>query len=270
MVKGSELVNAGYQYIGTPYSTMDCQAFIERCLRDCGNSKDLPGSNAWYREVLHHGWVGTPEDCVKRYGTVPAGAFLFILKQDGGEPEKYKPDGIGNASHIGMCTGSRGQGAIHSSSSRGQVCESKFYNRTIPNGGWNRVGLWDEVNYTEALYPQEDDQPVTVWRSTIRKGDRGDDVVYMQQLLMKMGYYVGNTGIDGIFGSKTLEAVRLFQWQHGLDRDGIVGPLTWEALEKAAAEEGDTRKFTVTITGLTEDKANELKGQYEYATITRE
>jgi hypothetical protein len=143
---GTELAKVGFQYIGIPYSELDCQAFVEKCLSDCGIKKNLPGSNAWYREVAKNGWVGTPEECVAMYGTVPKGAFLFILKQDGGEPEKYKPDGIGNASHIGIVTG-EGKGAIHSSSSRGCVCESEFHNKTVKNGGWNRVGLWNAVDY---------------------------------------------------------------------------------------------------------------------------
>ena len=147
MVDGNELGNAGFKYIGTPYSQMDCQAFVEQCLSDCGLKKNLAGSNAWYREVMANGWVGSPEECVSTFGVVPAGAFLFIQAFDGKEPEKYKNDGLGNASHIGLCTGTRGEGAIHSSASRGCVAESKFKGKTIKNGGWNKVGLWNKVAY---------------------------------------------------------------------------------------------------------------------------
>ena len=146
MVNGDKLGDVGFQKLGTPYSEMDCQAFVEWCLRQCGCNKDLAGSNAWFREVYKNGRIMTPEECVKELGTVPKGAFLFILEFDGKEPAKYKPDGLGNASHIGLCTEPRGEGAIHSSASRGCVAESKFKNKTI-NGGWNRVGLWNEVAY---------------------------------------------------------------------------------------------------------------------------
>lgn len=146
MVNGNELGNVGFQKLGTPYSEMDCQAFVEWCLRQCGMNKDLAGSNAWYREVMKNGAIMTPEECVQALGCVPKGAFLFILEHDGKEPEKYKPDGLGNASHIGICTIPRGEGAIHSSASRGCVAESKFRGKSI-NGGWNRVGLWDQVAY---------------------------------------------------------------------------------------------------------------------------
>jgi len=39
--------------------------------------------------------------------------------------------------------------------------------------------------------------------------------------------------IDGIFGSETDSAVRVFQGDIGLSVDGIVGPLTWNALVSA-------------------------------------
>ena len=143
MIDGKQLGTVGFRKLGTPYSEMDCQAFVEWCLRQCGLDKNLAGSNAWYREVRNHGEVMTPEECVRELGTVPPGAFLFIVEHDGGEPAKYKPDGLGNASHIGIVTG-KGEGAIHSSASRGCVAESKFQNRTI-SGGWNMVGLYDQV-----------------------------------------------------------------------------------------------------------------------------
>lgn len=157
-----ELVDVSPKYLGVPYAQMDCQAYVEKCLSDIGIKKNLPGSNAWYREVMAHGWVGSPEDCRKAYGTIPPGAFLFILLHDGKEPAKYRDDGIGNASHIGIYTGltgkqmcemggaseayNKGNGAINSSSSHGCVCTSKFSGKSI-NGGWNRVGLWDRIDY---------------------------------------------------------------------------------------------------------------------------
>ena len=140
MVSAETVSLQGDKYLGTPYSRMDCQGFVERCLADAGLKKDLAGSNAWYREIRMNGWVGTPEECRARFGKIPNGAFLFILKQDGGEPAKYKPDGLGNSSHIGLCTEPRGKGAIHSSYSRGCVAESEFHNKSS-NGGWNRVDL---------------------------------------------------------------------------------------------------------------------------------
>lgn len=169
MPKGSELAKTGCPYLGTPYSQLDCQAFVERCLDNIGLHKNLAGSNAWYRFTMNNGWVGTPEECKNKFGNIPPGAFLFILEHNGKEPEKYRQDGIGNASHIGIYTGMTGKqmadlaeqagnekaadydfgnGAINSSSTRKAVATSKFSGKSI-SGGWNRVGLWNQISYGE-------------------------------------------------------------------------------------------------------------------------
>lgn len=69
----------------------------------------------------------------------------------------------------------------------------------------------------------------TVKRETVKKGSRGADVIYLQQRLTAKGYGVGS--IDGIFGIKTLEAVKAFQAENGLLVDGIVGSKTLTALK---------------------------------------
>lgn len=65
-------------------------------------------------------------------------------------------------------------------------------------------------------------------RPTLRKGDRGDEVKVLQQLLIKKACDPGP--IDGIFGVKTEKAVRGFQGKEGIAVDGIVGPITWGRL----------------------------------------
>lgn len=139
----ADMAAASRRYLGVSYDKMDCQAFVEAAMALVGINENLPGSNAWYRRMT---WTGTPEECKATFGRIPVGAFLFIHAYDDGEPAKYKADGRGNASHIGIKTGD-GLGAIHSSASRQCVCESKFQDKTIPNGGWNTVGLWDAFDY---------------------------------------------------------------------------------------------------------------------------
>lgn len=135
------------KYIGQPYEAIDCQQLWENCLADAGIKLNLRGSNAWWRKM---DWTGTPEECKKTFGEIPKGACLFILKNDGGEIRVGYRDGRGNASHIGIYTG-RGRGAIHASASKGLVCESAFSGKTIPNGGWNRVGLWKKLSYGDRI-----------------------------------------------------------------------------------------------------------------------
>lgn len=59
-------------------------------------------------------------------------------------------------------------------------------------------------------------------------GSRGEEVRQIQTKLKNWGYYTGQ--VDGIFGSKTLDAVKKFQRKNGLTVDGIVGPKTLAAL----------------------------------------
>ena len=59
-------------------------------------------------------------------------------------------------------------------------------------------------------------------------GSRGDEVKQIQQKLKSWGYY--NGAVDGIYGSKTLEAVKYFQRKNGLQADGVAGDKTLAAL----------------------------------------
>ncbi len=62
----------------------------------------------------------------------------------------------------------------------------------------------------------------------LKQNYRGAYVTFLQQLLESNLYPV--SGIDGIFGTRTLNAVRAFQQANGLTVDGIVGNNTWNAL----------------------------------------
>lgn len=59
-------------------------------------------------------------------------------------------------------------------------------------------------------------------------GSSGNEVIQIQTKLKRWGYYNGS--IDGIYGSKTVAAVRLFQSKNGLKVDGIAGKNTLEAM----------------------------------------
>ena len=61
-------------------------------------------------------------------------------------------------------------------------------------------------------------------------GSSGSDVRELQQALIAAGYDVGSTGADGIFGEKTLAAVKAYQQNNGLSVDGIAGTQTQGSL----------------------------------------
>ena len=70
-------------------------------------------------------------------------------------------------------------------------------------------------------YRQEVDHPL------LKRGSKGDMVVWAQQRLVGAGQAVP---VTGFFGKLTFGAVRSFQAAHGLPADGRIGTDTWEAL----------------------------------------
>lgn len=61
-----------------------------------------------------------------------------------------------------------------------------------------------------------------------RYGSTGSEVTQIQQRLQELGYNPGTA--DGIYGTRTKNAVISFQRDYGLSDDGIAGPKTLEAL----------------------------------------
>ena len=70
--------------------------------------------------------------------------------------------------------------------------------------------------------------PLAADAASLRKGASGDEVVTLQKKLKQWGYYTG--AVDGVFGSGTEKAVRLFQQKNSLAVDGVVGTKTAAAL----------------------------------------
>ena len=64
--------------------------------------------------------------------------------------------------------------------------------------------------------------------ATYRQGSRGGEVRTIQTKLKRWGYYTGS--VDGVYGTKTVEAVKHFQRQNGLPADGVCGQKTLAAL----------------------------------------
>ena len=59
-------------------------------------------------------------------------------------------------------------------------------------------------------------------------GSKGTEVMHIQATLKKIGYNPGV--IDGIYSTDTEKAVEIFQRNHGLTVDGIIGPNTYRIL----------------------------------------
>lgn len=91
------------------YSQCDCQAFVELVLKDLGVRSgsgavyNWRGSNHMWRDALS--WKGTKEEAIAKYGSIPVGCWVFMVKHDGGEIPRGYHDNEGNASHVGIYIG---------------------------------------------------------------------------------------------------------------------------------------------------------------------
>jgi peptidoglycan hydrolase-like protein with peptidoglycan-binding domain len=63
----------------------------------------------------------------------------------------------------------------------------------------------------------------------VQEGDRGSEVIALQQRLQQLGYFQGN--ITGYFGAMTKQAVIQFQQAKGLTPDGVAGTNTQAHLD---------------------------------------
>jgi GH24 family phage-related lysozyme (muramidase) len=88
-------------------------------------------------------------------------------------------------------------------------------------------------------------------RETVAKASSAsEELRHYQGILAKLGHYDG--ALDGLAGPKTTKAVRSFQKDHPhLNVDGVLGPATAAALERAAAagEAGTTTSVGALVSG---------------------
>lgn len=133
--------------IGTPYSTLDCQALVEQLLTDAGvRHPNWRGSNHMWREAL------SVKGVLDKSRNILPGTWLFTVKEDGGEIARGYHDNEGNAAHVGMYL-SDGK-VIHSTT--GGVQWDNINSRR-----WTHYGLCKLLDY-EIANPQDVDEGIPV------------------------------------------------------------------------------------------------------------
>lgn len=101
----------------------------------------------------------------------------------------------------------------------------------------NETGWFDATSISERLGlapPPVDPPPIppsgvsTVFPRTIKPGDQGPDVAFVQTVIRAPGAVAGSKSIivDGSYGPATVNAVKNIQGAFGLGQDGIIGPKT--------------------------------------------
>ena len=110
----------------------------------------------------------------------------------------------------------------------------------------------------------------------LEKGNDGEDVLEIQQRLMKLGYLAIDEPTSH-YGKATREAVRIFQRQHELDQDGIIGNQTYDLLMsdgaqkyvmKEGAEGKDIKDFQDKLYELGYLESNQITGYYGTDTVS--
>jgi len=158
-------------YVGQPYSKWDCQAFVEQVLKDLGvrkpdgNIYNWRGSNSMFRN--HIRWRGTIEECKQKFGCIPQGAFMFLVKNDGGEEERGYHDDLGNASHVGLYVGTSPLPVMDSQPTGGV----QYRKLSI----FTHVGLMDMIDYSSSPEPSPRTELNAV--RIIRNADSTDEEV---------------------------------------------------------------------------------------------
>ena len=86
-------------------------------------------------------------------------------------------------------------------------------------------GLYDQEVHDklyETVHAMEQAElQVGEFTNELKEGAKGDDVKKLQKQLMSLGYDLGPAGADGIFGPKTVAAMKQFQKDYNLTVDGI-------------------------------------------------
>lgn len=137
-------------HVGYTYDELDCQAFVEHCVRQAGGRMDYLGTNDMARRAA---WLGTLDEARAQGRLVPGAGLLIRESTEANLPARYAGDGLGDFSHVGLYVGEnaltdtdkngrrRACDAVHSSATMGRVAGSTLQN------GWTHALWFPEIDY---------------------------------------------------------------------------------------------------------------------------
>lgn len=219
-----------------PVRMFDCRGFTYWLLKQVGIEISTVGATTQWNTTRH--W-----DVRGEIKNLPEAVCCLFKEKDG------------KMNHTGMYLGDGH--IIH--------CSTTVKHDKLPGSP-----AWTHFAIPKGLYTTAELAELTAAlpaRPTLRRGDVGDAVRHMQQLLTAAGYDVGYSGADGIFGTNTESAVLAFQADRRLAVDGVCGPRTWAALDTQGQP---ASTYTVHIPGMDKDTAEGFVKAYHGAWITRE
>lgn len=213
-----QTIKWGSRWIGKKVA--DCSGYVCWVAKQYGESV-YHGSNTMFRKYcsakgkLKNGYRADTGD------DMPIGCLVF----------KYDPE-QNSRYHVGIYIGGE------------TVIEAKgtYYGVVTSTAAeWDEWGLLCCVDY---------DGDGTM---ELKKGSRGNDVCMLQELLNNLGFDCGN--VDGIFGTKTENAVKAAQRANNLPADGVATQTLLDILNNvdhssADADDGDETILHKAITEL--------------------
>ena len=137
-------------HVGYTYDELDCQAFVEHCVRQAGGRMDYLGTNDMARRAA---WLGTLDEARAQGRLVPGAGLLIREATEANLPARYAGDGLGDFSHVGLYVGEnaltdtdkngrrRACDVVHSSATMGRVAGSTLQN------GWTHTLWFSEIDY---------------------------------------------------------------------------------------------------------------------------
>ena len=137
-------------HVGYTYEELDCQAFVEHCVRQAGGRMDYLGTNDMARRAA---WLGTLDEARAQGRLVPGAGLLIREATEANLPARYTGDGLGDFSHVGLYVGEnaltdtdkngrrRACDVVHSSATMGRVAGSTLQN------GWTHALWFSEIDY---------------------------------------------------------------------------------------------------------------------------
>lgn len=174
--------------------------------------------------------------CCKYLGSTNAENFVNLAEKQGLTVQKNPTLGgcmvwskgkVGNgadgAGHVAIVERINPDGSIVTSESGYNY--RVFYTTTRSGSNWGQSSAYTYLGCIVNPAVKENESMPTVPTETIKKGDSGSAVKWLQTKLASRGY-LRNTEIDGSFGKITLGALLAFQFENGLTVDGVCGSKT--------------------------------------------
>lgn len=172
--------------------------------------------------------------CCKYLGNTNAENFITLAKSQGltvqqkptlGGVMVWAKGKVGNgddgAGHVAIVEQINADGSIVTSESGYEY--RVFYTTKRSGSNWGKSGAYTYLGCI--VNPAVKEENIVIPVGSIRKGDSGAAVKWMQTKLAANGY-LRESEIDGKFGKITLGALLAFQFENGLTVDGVCGSKT--------------------------------------------